>query len=488
MDGNLIAQAPGDGSAIMVQPFLPDQTPFIQMNEALIAQQKQRAADRKREDGLREAQKEAWIKEMKGNYKYDPADRPVVEREQKKLLDLIYKYDGSAKSKFAIEDAQLGIGKFINDSSGTYDQYLKKASDLSVNGDRVYFNNEDKLKASRSVNNAETLEDAFGVLGQRQANIEAFGQDQEKIKDVQTYIAKEVTKLQPVGYDPEQKPTEYGYVNVNVPKYDPEALKNLAGLLRKEKRTLREEYKTDEELYNAMLPYQKKTEKPTAKGFTSAQKNSGVSGGGTVTAGNVVFSPPQDYNYTDTGAQVKTYASYEKGMREAQRKAPTESQQLEIKNQTLSKEEYEKKFPYSSTVKAIPFSIKGLAENAAHQFTVVVDGKETQVDGQTNLYDATTNSFMVKTSGNKPSIVRAPVDKNKQFLTDAGLTVEDFNKAIEKVKGGNVVKTDNSGRVVSSEKENKGSLKQVYPQTKAEWDNAPKGSFYITKSGKKITK
>ena len=82
MDGNLIAQAPGDGSAIMVQPFIPNQTPFIQTNQALIGQQQQRALQRKKEDELREAQKEAWVKEMKGNHKYDPADRPAGQHDR----------------------------------------------------------------------------------------------------------------------------------------------------------------------------------------------------------------------------------------------------------------------------------------------------------------------------------------------------------------------------------------------------------------------
>lgn len=308
IDGNLIAQAPGDGEAIMVQPFMPDQTPFIQMNQALIGQQQQRALQRKREDDLREAQKEAWIKEMKGNHKYDPADRPVVEREQKRILDLIYNYDGSAKAKFAIDDAQIGIGKFINDSGSIYDQYLKKSADLAINGDRVYFNNEDKLHGSRMVNNAETLEDAFGVLGQRQANIEAFSQAEAKVADPQKFIAEHVVKLKPSGYDPQQVPTEFGYVTTNVPKYDPDALKNLGSLLRKENRSMREFYKTDEEIYNAMLPYQVKTEKPTAKGLTSDQKNKST--GEYQVVGNLKIGKPTTEEVPDAETMNKQFQIY----------------------------------------------------------------------------------------------------------------------------------------------------------------------------------
>ena len=42
MDGNLIAQAPGDGSAIMMEPFKPDQTAFLQMNQACGKKKKKR--------------------------------------------------------------------------------------------------------------------------------------------------------------------------------------------------------------------------------------------------------------------------------------------------------------------------------------------------------------------------------------------------------------------------------------------------------------
>ena len=313
-DGNLIAQAAGDGSAHLVQPFVADQTPYIQMNEALLARQRKAALDRQKEEEARAAQKEAWIAEMKGNHKYDPVDRPVVEREQKRLLDLIYKYDGSAASKFAIDDAQIGLGKFINDSGSTYDQYLKKAADLSVNGDRVYFNNEDLLKSSRAENTAPNLEEAFGVLGKRSANIEAFTQDQEKIKDIPNYLALAVTKLKPIDYETEQRATQFGYVSTPVPKYDADALKNLAGMLWKEKRSLREFYKDENELYNAMLPYQAKAEKPVAKGLTSDQKNSSNinNGGDTVVSGNMVLSPIQDYNHTDIDAQEKAYSNYKK--------------------------------------------------------------------------------------------------------------------------------------------------------------------------------
>jgi len=308
MDGNLIAQAPGDGSAIMVQPFIPDQTPFIQMNQALIAQQHERALTKKRDEEARAAQKEAWIKEMKGNHNYDPADRPVVEREQKRILDLIYNYDGSAKSKFAIDDAQIGIGKFINDSGLTYEQYLKKAADLSVNGDKIYFNNEDKLKASRAVNDAATLEDAFGVLGQRQANIESFVQAEEKIKDIPNYLASEVTKLKPISYETEQRPTQYGYVSVNVPKYDAEALKNLSGMLYKQSRSLKENYKTEDELYNAMLPYQAKAEKPVAKGIPSSASNKSTSEYEIV--GNLKIGKPTTEEVPDAETMQKQFADY----------------------------------------------------------------------------------------------------------------------------------------------------------------------------------
>ena len=452
-DGNLISTGAGDGSAHLVQPFAPDQTPFIERNKVLAVQQAQRGVERKKQEEDRRAAQDAWVKEMRGNHKYDPADRPVVQREQQKLLGMIEKYDGSPEQKFAIDDQQIALGKFIKDSSDGYDQYLKAAADRRINGDNVYYKNEDKLESSRVVNNSETLEDAFGVLGTRMANIQMFGQEEPKIKDVPNFLALEVTKLKPTSYETEQVATPNGYISTPRPKYDQAALKNLSGLLYDTHRSIREHYKDKEAVYQAMLPYQTKTEKPIVKGNTSAAGSKIVTGGGTVTSGNVVFSPPQKFNYTDTGQQVASYESYEKGMKEAVRKAPSETQKATIRKGILSKQDYEKKFPYTSTVDAIPFSIKGMAENSPHQFTVVVGGKEIQVDGQTNLYDASTNSFLVQTGGDKPMLVKAPVEKNKQFLTDAGLTIEDFNKAIAQVRGGNVVKTDASGKVVSSQKE-----------------------------------
>lgn len=487
MDGNLIAQAPGDGSAIMMEPFKPDQTAFLQMNQALIDQQQQRAVQKRKDDEAREAQKAAWVKEMKGNHKYDPADRPIVEREQKKLLDLIYNYDGSPKAQFAIDDAQVGLGKFINDSGTTYDEYLKRAADYSVNADRVYFNNEDKLQASRTINNAETLEEAFGVLGQRQANIEAFGQAEEKIKDVPKYLATEVTKLKPVSYETKQVPTEFGYVSTNVPKYDPEAVKNLGSLLRKENRSIRETYKTDEEIFNAMNDYLPKTEKPTAKGMTSDQKG-GVSGGGTITTGKMVLSPVQEMVYTDVESQDRAYKKYKDAFMKLIADESDDKKFLALHQAMLSPEAYKKAHPYSEKIEVIPLSTLGLAENPIHKFNVTINGVETEVFGQPIKYAVTKDAFIVQPDKDSPKTYLAKVSKNPQYLTDSDQTIDDFRKAVKKVKGGNYVTTGKGGDVVSSEKEKGVSLKQVYPQTKEEWDKAPKGSFYITKSGKKITK
>lgn len=443
MDGNLIAQAPGDGSAHMVQPFIADQTPYIQMNQALLERQRTSALARKKEEDDRAAQKEAWIAEIKGNHKYDPVDRPVVEREQKRLLDLIYKYDGTAASKFAIDDAQIGLAKFINDSSSIYDQYLKKASDLSVNGDKVYFNNEDLLKSSRAGNTAPNLEEAFGVLGKRSANIDAFTQDQEKIKDIPNYLALSVTKLKPIDYATEQMPTQFGYVSTPVPKYDAADLKNLAGMLWKEKRSLRDFYKDENELYNAMLPYQAKTEKPVSKGSTSNQTNIG-GGGNTVVSGKMVLSPAQDYTYTDIDAQEKSYADYRKKAKELILNEPDEKKADALYKAQLSEEDYKKAHPYSYKMQVIPLSTLGLAENTPHKFNVKINGVETEIVGQPIKYSVTKDAFIVQPDKDSPKTYLASVNKNPQYLTDYNQTIDDFRGAVEKVKTGKYAKTDNN--------------------------------------------
>jgi predicted transcriptional regulator len=78
--------------------------------------------------------------------------------------------------------------------------------------------------------------------------------------------------------------------------------------------------------------------------------------------------------------------------------------------------------------------------------------------------------------------VLAPVDKNTQYLSDNGMTVDDFHNAVSKVNSGKVVTTNKEGDVEKVE-----SVKVVggkeNPITITKGMKFEKGKWYKGKNG-----
>lgn len=186
--------------------------------------------------------------------------------------------------------------------------------------------------------------------------------------------------------------------------------------------------------------------------YEPSYNNGNVSGGGTVTTGKMVLSPVQEMVYTDVESQDRAYKKYKDAFMKLIADESDDKKFLALYQAMLSPEAYKKAHPYSEKIEVIPLSTIGLAENSPHKFNVTIDGVETEVFGQPIKYAVTKDAFIIQPDKDSPKTYLAKVSKNPQYLTDSDQTIDDFRKAVKKVKGGNYVTTGKGGDVVSTKK------------------------------------
>ena len=175
-----------------------------------------------------------------------------------------------------------------------------------------------------------------------------------------------------------------------------------------------------------------------------------VSGGGIIEVGKFRFSPQQKYSYEDKAALNAALEKYKKGVFQGRKAEGVSGTAME--KASMKDDEFKSKFgdKYTKNLDVHSYSIAGVAENSPHKF-IIVDkgGNDIQIKGTSTLYDKTSDSFIVQ---NEDGTFFAPVKKNSAYLTDGDATIASFYDAIGQTKGGNVVTTGKSGKVIGKEK------------------------------------
>jgi hypothetical protein len=486
-DGNLISKGQGEGEAIMLQPFTPDQSSFQQMNQVLAQQQAQKNRQAEEARQAENAKRESWLKDLSAGYKYHPKDEKGIYNLQKELVKKIENHKYSEPTT-DIQQELIALKYLTNTSAQSLEQDNKLQLDRLQNADKVWYRGLEDYEKAIVDNEGTTYEDMVKGIARRDAARKLVVQGGERINNPYAYLDKMIAQAPMGEAEVVASKDKYGNtVNKIIQYTDPEKLKEVITVDFNNNPEAQRVFGSVDEMINQSKDRAKFKTNVNIKGQTQAAKTKSSSvGSGASEAGNFTFSPPVKYNLEDTKGKKSGYDKYVANMRAAADKETSETQKKLILKKIMSEDDFTKQNSYISTLDAVPFSIKGVAENSPHKF--IVEGEKEQVDGVSNLYCPSKKAFIVQ---NKNGVFLAPVEKNTAYITDNGTVLGEFYNAVGQTKGGNVVTTGKDGNVISKEKQsagNESNLIQVYPKTKEEWDKAPKGSFYITVSGKKITK
>ncbi|MBK9800666.1 MAG: hypothetical protein IPP56_13460 [Bacteroidetes bacterium] len=456
-DGNLISKGQGEGEAIMIQPFLPDQTPFNQMNKALMQQKAQKAQVGMANQREAEGSRDAWLKKL-SNANYNRLDEPAIRKLQDKIIESITSYKtGDPKTNI---EQQLAAFEYLTKTS---QESLKGdneiQSDMIKNADKIWYKGQDDWTKAQVENTAETYEDAIKAIARRDAARKSVVQGGEKINEPIPYLDKIVQKASMTSNEPVQYKGADGTLITKYETFtDPKKLRETVEFDYNNNPEAQRVFGSAEEMYNQADKRAVYKKSINVKGQTSAAKQNKSVGGGTISVGNVVLNPPIKSNQAQTLLQDNAWSKYKKAFEDAQEKinldpslttAQKDQRKLALKKQFKTEADFKSKFSFSNDSEVIPYSVKGLPENSTHQFTTVIDGKDVQIDGQSNLFNPKSNAFVVETS---KGTFLAPVNKNTQYLSDNGMTIEDLNKAVSKVGSGNVVTTNREGDIIKTEK------------------------------------
>jgi len=470
-DGNLISKGQGEGEAIMIQPFLPDQTPFNQMNQALMQQTAQKAQVGMANQREAEGSRDAWLKRL-SNANYNRLDEPAIRKLQDKIIESITSYK-TGDPKTSIEQ-QLAAFEYLTKTS---QESLKGdneiQSDMIKNADKVWYKGQDEWTKAQVENTAETYEDAVKAIARRDAARKLVVQGGEKINEPIPYLDKIVQKASMTSNEPIQY---HGVDGTLITKYetftDPKKLKETVEFDFKNNPEAQRVFGSAEEMYNQADKRAVYKKSVNVKGKTNdakANPNANL-GGGTSVAGNFTFNPSVKYNFYDKKAQTEAYKKYYSGI-EAASANESASQKKKILNTSMDEESFNRKYPYTYLEDAIPFGVKGTAENSPRKF--IVEGEKEQITGVSTLYSPSRKAFIVQTNN---GVYLAPVEKNTNYISDNGATLDEFYSAVGQTQGGNVVKTGSDGSVISKEKDSsKKEIPQKYKDA-IDWLNKnPKG-------------
>lgn len=452
-DGNLISKGQGEGEAIMLQPFLPDQSSFQQMNQVLAQQQAQKNKQAEEARQAENAKRESWLKDLSAGYKYHPKDEKGIYNLQKGLIEKIenHKYGEPTTD---IQQELAAFKYLVGTSQQSLEQDNKLQMDRLQNSDKVWYKGLEDYEKAIVDNEGATYEDMVKGIAKRDAARKMVVQGGERINNPYAYLDKMIAQA-PMG-EAEVVTSKDAYgntVNKIIQYTDPEKLKEVITVDFNNNPEAQRVFGSVDEMINQSKERAKFKTNVNIKGQTTAAKDkqslSQSSGGAVKQVGNFTFSPAVKYNYKDTKGQESAYNNYASGMEALMAKEKDKDRKKAILKQTLTKEEYNKKNQHIVPIDAIPYSIKGTAENSPHKF--IVDGEEGQIDGVSNLYSPSKKAFIVQT---KDGVYLAPAEKNTSYITDNGAVLSEFYDAVNATKGGNVVTTNASGEIVKKERQN----------------------------------
>ena len=249
-DGNLISQEIGDGEAQLIRPFAPD-TSLIQASwnnasrreEYQLAQKQKAAAERDKRN-------QDVMNEVNASYKYNPLDRPAIEKLHN---DVVKAVESGDKNKI---DETFRVYKLAaNDSLNDFQQSVELSKELRTKGETHHIDGAKEWAAAQIENNATDLGGIAANIGAREAAREKVRIGAEKITDVPVHMAKIAQSIPSSGTTEEAKPDAQGQIiRVQVPVYDTDAVKNALSVdYQTHERDLKPLYPTEKDYIEAGL-------------------------------------------------------------------------------------------------------------------------------------------------------------------------------------------------------------------------------------------
>lgn len=276
-DGNLISKGQGEGEAIMIQPFLPDQTPFNQMNKALMQQSAQKAqigmANQKEAEGSRDA----WLKRL-SNANYNRLDEPAIRKLQDKIIESITSYK-TGEPKTNIEQQIAAFEYLTKTSQESLKGDNEIQSDMIKNADKVWYKGQDEWTKAQVENTAETYEDAIKAIARRDAARKSVVQGGEKINEPIPYLDKIVQKASMTSNEPVQYKGADGTLITKYETFtDPKKLRETVEFDFKNNPEAQRVFGSAEEMYNQADKRAVYKKSVNSKFIPSSSSTSGISG------------------------------------------------------------------------------------------------------------------------------------------------------------------------------------------------------------------
>jgi len=435
-DGNLISKGQGEGEAIMYQPFIPDQTSMNQMLQIQAAKEEKRRK-KEEEDAKR---KEEWSSNLMKNYKYNPLDSETIKALQEDAVNAIRNYK-PGDDPLAIDEKIMAVDVFKNNSQETFVKTNNLIKEINPKLETYHVTGYDELKSGLVKSPAKTLEEGASELAKRELLLDNVYVGQKKINNLDVDItanAKTIT----ASSEPKliQSKDKFGrLVTVKEFEYDPDEVRRASDRFYESHSKDMAEFNLDKDALYQMHLEKLKTQGGISITKQAAPKSAKVggwsAGGGAYTIGKTSFGTPYDSTQKGTFAQAKGYDSwYKKSVEKIESdvnssaeyddytdetKAKKKKEEIERRKKALpAKEQFEKNTTKITNISGnfVPFTVEGGAENSPHQFNIVEsDGRQTQIKGTSNLYDATHKAFVVNT---EQGTVLAPLNANESVAAD----------------------------------------------------------------------
>ena len=458
-DGLAVSTGIGEGQAQVLKPYSGEAwRQASQMNY-------QREEDARKRKDNEIAAKSDLLKQFGDIGTYRPQEFENVNYRQKKLQDKILSLNSSAPDypqKLAEVKNEYDVLKEVTSASRDAKKVISDLHEDITSGTKYY--------SPQQIAEAKALaEESYSVIDDDKAFLDKVAGITGKLSSIYsneglikdwTKHEKELAGAATMGL-PETKTytNKYGQLITETTQYtDPKALEESATRRFESSPQIQANYGTLDNYLKAVNNQATFKARVSNKFPPNTPSNKTNVGGNTVSVGNVVLNPPIKSNQAQTLLQDKAWLKYKKTFEDAQEKidadesltvAQKDQRKLALKKQFKPEADFKSKFSFSNNSDVVPYSVKGLPENPTHQFTTVIDGKDVQIDGQSNLFNPKANAFVVETD---KGTFLAPVNKNTQYLSDNGMTIEDLNKAVSKVGSGNVVTTNKEGDIVKTEK------------------------------------
>jgi hypothetical protein len=462
-DGNLISKGQGEGAAIMLQPFLPDQTSFNQMNQVLANKQQQKAAQAQRQQIDEADKRDSWLKRLAGSGKYHQNDEGGIFNLQKDLINEVENYKSGTPTS-AIEQKLIALEYIINNSKQSLDEDNRIQHDRLVNGDKVWYNGINAWEKANVLNEGKTPEEIIKGIARRTAAQKQVIQGGEKITNPHGYIDGIIGKAQMGDAKQVTYKDKYGtQVTETVRQTDKGQLEKTLDFEIENNPEVLRVFGSPQEFKNQAYARIKNEERFNFKG---AQSNNGkatgwTSSGDSVTNNLLTLTPVNQLNLIDPSATKKSHQKYINSKRNAANITRNESGDLSEKGKEYAKEseisyeDFAKKYGIKLSGDYVVISSKGNSSNSKRQDAIDEEGKIIKnalpyaINNSTGKLVVTTE--VVKDGNTTEEIKEVSIDKNPQFFNDNGVTNTDEMLDAVRANKDRILTMGKDGKVVKNE-------------------------------------